>query len=881
MEQRVKELYMMKHDAFSFSNINSSEVQLESIDAVRDRLLNTAFIVSAIFGIIAVAAVLFRNMAIGQQIGMGVYLSGGTFFLAFVIFLFLRRIPYNIKALIISSAWFIGAIIGLFEFGLIGMGIPTLITSCILVTIFLGSRFGLAALVSSIGVIAIIGVGVQLEQIDFKFDMSTYAVNPSSWIFTAICAAFFIGLIVVTLGRLHTALAEAIVALNKRSSELYLTNEQLRGEIIERKKAEEALKESEERLIEAQEMGKIGHWEYDLQSETTTWSDQIYRLYERAPNLGPPHFKEELEIYVPEDRDKIYKEALRILETGESIIIDLRAKLPSGRLAYFCSTFHPTRDEDGHIIKLNGTVQDITERKQAEEELKKSEEKYRELANLLPQVVFEADEKGTLTFVNRYAYDAFGYTEKDFEEGLNAFQMLISKDRDFAWEKMQRTMSGEKSVGTEYTALRQDGGTFPALIYATPIINEGRPVGIRGMIADLTELKRTQAALKESEEKLARLKKMEALGLLAGGVAHDLNNVLAGIVSIPDILLEDLPKDSKVRKPLEIMQDAGKRAAAIVEDLLTVARGVATPKEPLNINDIVREYLNSPEFEKLRHFHPSVTVKTNLDPHLFNTNGSNVHFRKVIMNLVSNASEAIEGSGNVVISTTNRYIDKPLKGYEDVNMGEYVILSVSDDGSGLSPEDLEKIFDPFYSKKIMGKSGTGLGLTVVWNVIQDHNGYIDVISGEGGTTFELYFPITRNEFPEKILATPVKDLKGNGETILVVDDVEKQREISCQMLDVLGYKPFAISSGEDAVEYLKEHTVDLILLDMIMDPGINGRETYERIVKIHPNQKAVIVSGFVETDEVKKAQKLGAGQYLKKPLTLEKIGLAIKEELNK
>jgi len=744
---------MMKNDAFLFSNINSSEVQLESVDAVREQLINTAFIVSAIFGIIAVAAVVFRDMAIGQQIGMGVYLAGGTFFSAFVIFLFLRRIPYNIKAFIISCAWFIGAIIGLFGFGLIGMGIPTLITCCILVTIFLGSRFGLGALASSLGVIAIIGAGVQLEQIDFKFDMSTYAVNPYSWIFAAICSAFFIGLIVATLGRLHTALAEAVFALNKRSSELRLTNEKLKDE--------------------------------------------------------------------------------------------------------------------------------ITERKQAEEELKKSEEKYRQLANLLPQVVFEADEKGTLTFVNRNAYDAFGYTEKDFEEGLNVFQMLISKERDFAWEKMQRTMSGKKSVDTEYTALRKDGSTFPALIYATPNINEGRPVGIRGMIADLTELKCTQDALRESEEKLARLKKMEALGLLAGGVAHDLNNVLAGIVSIPDILLEDLPKDSKLRKPLEMMQDSGNRAAAVVEDLLTIARGVATPKEPLNINGIIREYLNSPEFEKLRHFHPSVTVKTNLDPHLLNTYGSHVHFRKVIMNLVSNASEAIEGRGNVVISTMNRYIDKTFKGYDDVKMGEYVILSVSDDGSGLAPEDLDKIFDPFYSKKVMGRSGTGLGLSVVWNVIQDHNGYIDVISGKGGTTFGLYFPITREESSDKALAINVKDLKGDGETILVVDDVEKQREISCQMLDVLGYKPLAVSSGENAVEYLKEHTVDLILLDMIMDPGINGRETYERIVKIHPNQKAVIVSGFVETDEVKKAQKLGAGQYLKKPLTLEKIGLAIKEELKK
>jgi CheY-like chemotaxis protein len=165
--------------------------------------------------------------------------------------------------------------------------------------------------------------------------------------------------------------------------------------------------------------------------------------------------------------------------------------------------------------------------------------------------------------------------------------------------------------------------------------------------------------------------------------------------------------------------------------------------------------------------------------------------------------------------------------------------------------------------------------------MQDHHGYVDVKSDKNGTTFELYFPITRDEIADKDLSIPIKDYKGDGETILVVDDVESQRDISCKMLDKLGYKTKAVSSGEEAVEYIKENTVDLLLLDMIMDPGINGRETYERIINIHPNQKAIIASGFAETDDVKAAQKLGAGKYIKKPLTLEMIGPAVKEELEK
>ena len=343
----------------------------------------------------------------------------------------------------------------------------------------------------------------------------------------------------------------------------------------------------------------------------------------------------------------------------------------------------------------------------------------------------------------------------------------------------------------------------------------------------------------------------------------------------------DLPEDSKLRKPITTIQESGHRATAIVQDLLTMARGVAATKEPLNLNDLIGDYLNSPEFKKLEHIYPTVEIKTNLDSDLFNVSGSNVHIRKMVMDLVLNAMEAIDGSGNVTISTMNRYIDKPLRGYDNINIGEYVVLAVSDDGSGISSDDLKRIFEPFFTKKVMGRSGTGLGLAVVWNVVQDHKGYIDVTTDENGTTFELYFPITREEISGKDLSIPIKDYKGNGETILVVDDVESQREISCNMLDRLGYKAKAVSSGEEAIEYLKENTIDLLFLDMIMDPGINGRETYERIIEIHPKQKAIIVSGFAETDEVKKTQKLGAGQYIKKPLTLKKIGLAVKKELEK
>ena len=397
----------------------------------------------------------------------------------------------------------------------------------------------------------------------------------------------------------------------------------------------------------------------------------------------------------------------------------------------------------------------------------------------------------------------------------------------------------------------------------------------------MLERKQAEKELQESKEKLVRSKKMESLGLMAGGIAHDLNNILSGIVSYPDLLLMDLSKDSPIRKPVEIIKESGQRAADVVSDLLTVARGVATGKEVMSLNTLVEEYLNSAEYLKLNKMHPSFTMETKLDSDLLNIHCSPTHIKKILMNLVANASDAIEDSGTITISTTNKYLDEPLKGYEDVRTGEYALFTISDDGSGISSKDLERIFEPFYTKKIMGRSGTGLGLAVVWNTVQDHDGYINVKSGDKGTIFELYFPVTRDEVSVTNDDVLFEDYIGHGEKILVVDDENRQREIASELLTKLGYSAEAVSSGVEAVEYLKNNSVDLIVLDMIMPKGMNGRETYGEIIKIHPDQKAIIASGFAETADVKAAQKLGAGKYIKKPYTMEKIGIAVKEELEK
>ncbi len=439
-----------------------------------------------------------------------------------------------------------------------------------------------------------------------------------------------------------------------------------------------------------------------------------------------------------------------------------------------------------------------------------------------------------------------------------------------------------KSYDIEFE-IRQEVGEQTIFIHsiAELVYENGLPIKVLGVIQDVTEQKKAEKERKNLEHQLHRAQKMEALGLLAGGVAHDLNNILSGIVTYPELLLMDLPEDSPLTRPIKTIQESGMRAVDVVADLLTIARGVATGREALNLNTIVTEYLGSPECRELERRHSFVNFKTELDADLLNMSGSPTHIKKALMNLITNASEAIEGSGTVTISSQNRYLDQLLKGYEDVRHGEYVVLSISDDGSGISPEDIERIFEPFYTKKVMGRSGTGLGLAVVWNTVQDHKGYINVKSSERGTVFELYFPVTREKVAAEEEGVPLEDYLGHGEKILVVDDEERQREIAGVLLTKLGYVPEAVESGEEAIEYLKKHPMDLIVLDMVMPKGINGRKTYQEIIKIRPGQKAIIASGYAKTKEVDIAQELGADKYIRKPYTLEKIGVAVKKELEK
>ncbi|MBN2706879.1 MAG: response regulator [Deltaproteobacteria bacterium] len=376
--------------------------------------------------------------------------------------------------------------------------------------------------------------------------------------------------------------------------------------------------------------------------------------------------------------------------------------------------------------------------------------------------------------------------------------------------------------------------------------------------------------------KLRQAQKMEAIGMMAGGVAHDLNNLLTGILTYPDLLLHTLEKESPMRRPLLTIKTSGEKAAAVVADLLTVARGVAAPRAVCDVYTLLDDFFAAPEFARIGELYPGVRWDYPTPGPPLTISCSAVHVGKCLLNLALNAAEAIDDQGQVSFAVFKTDSKLP----EIATAIEYVVIEVRDNGPGIAPADLENIFEPFFTKKTMGRSGTGLGLAVVWNTMQDHGGFANVESSAGSTRFRLFFPKVDREVESALASFSLAALKGSGR-VLIVDDEALQREIVEKSLALLGYQIFSAASGEDALELLARQPVDLVILDMLMAPGINGRETYAEIIKLYPGQKALIVSGYAESDDILATLQMGAGAFLKKPYSLEELGRAVQLAMTK
>lgn len=485
--------------------------------------------------------------------------------------------------------------------------------------------------------------------------------------------------------------------------------------------------------------------------------------------------------------------------------------------------------------------------------------------------LFDRDHNHLL--VNTAYLSIFQYNRDELQQ--KTLLAVMGQDFFYAYlqEPVKRCLNGEQ---VNVTALYSIPGQTQRHwnIHLGPYsVSDDFVLGYTIDIRDVT----AQVAL---ENQLKHAQKMEAIGLLAGGVAHDLNNILSGLVSYPDMLLIDRPENDPMYRPLQTIRKSGERAAAIVSDLLNLARRGVENAQPTSFNTIISEFTNSPEYTAMLRVAHGVKVNLSLDEELLNIMGSPIHLSKCLTNLFNNGLEAMHGGGTLQITTSNCYIEEHELPHTDMTGGDYVVFSISDTGMGMDQEKITHIFEPFYTSKVMGRSGTGLGMTLVWSAVKDHKGHIAVASKPGtGTTFTLYFPATR----KKVIASIEQNLDefiGNGEKILIIDDVEEQRQFASEMLTMLGFTVDTASSGEAAVIKIRNKQYDVLVLDMIMPGGMNGLATYKSILEIRPGQKAIIASGFSNTEDVTEAQALGAGSYVRKPYTVQSLASALRQELH-
>jgi two-component system, cell cycle sensor histidine kinase and response regulator CckA len=647
-------------------------------------------------------------------------------------------------------------------------------------------------------------------------------------------------------------------------------------DITERKQAEGELRESHSMLTRTEQIANVGSWEWDIEADRVYWSNELFRIFRRDPAIGAPSFAEHSDIYVAEDMDRLRGAVEKCLFNGLPYELELRAIRSDGMIRQCMARGQAKYDGKGSIIRLVGSLQDITERKQAEEQLRKSEEQFRNLYDEAPVGYFEYDLQGNITRMNQRYLKMLGYTAEEML-GQPCWKFIAD---EFAREQILAKLDGVRppAVGLERIYRRKDGTTFPVLFEDRLLLDEeGHIKGIRTTIHDITERKDAEEEREKLQAQLTQAQKMESVGRLAGGVAHDFNNMLGVIFGHTEMALEDVDPAAPLYASLQAIQHAAERSAALTRQLLAFARKQTVAPKVINLNETVAGMLNmlrrliGEDIDLLwcpGEDLPSVKI----DP---------AQIDQLLANLCVNARDAIEGVGKITIETDRKTFDAAYcADHIGFLPGEYLLLTVSDDGCGMDQVVLNQIFEPFFTTKEQGK-GTGLGLASVFGMVKQNNGYINVYSEPGqGTTFKIYLPAFASKSAWVAEKEQELSTEHGHETVLLVEDEPAILKMTTMMLIRLGYTVVAAATPGEAIRLALEYRgqIDLLMTDVVM-PEMNGRELAGNLLSHYPDLKRLFMSGYT-ADVIAHHGVLDEGvHFIQKPFSMKDLGGKLRETL--
>jgi PAS domain S-box-containing protein len=513
------------------------------------------------------------------------------------------------------------------------------------------------------------------------------------------------------------------------------------------------------------------------------------------------------------------------------------------------------------------SLMDITDRKKAEEALRQSEERFRDMARLMPETVYETDETGEITFANEAAFEKFQYSPEDLDSAVSLQELVASEERQRASEHFRRVMNGERIGLTEYLARRKDGTTFPVLVHTAVITNNGTPSGTRGFAVDISDKKIL-------EQQLMRAQKMEAIGTLAGGIAHDFNNLLMGVLGNVSLMLLDMERTHPFHDRLKNIEEYVHRGSELTRQFLGFARGGKYEVKTTHLGDFIHK-----SAEMFGRTKKEIAIHERVQDGLWPVDVDRSQMEQVMLNLYVNAWQAMPGGGDLYLSTENVELGSEDVAPFGVRTGRYVKVSVADTGVGIDESIKARIFEPFFTTKGKGR-GTGLGLASVYGIIKNHKGFITVDSRKGaGATFTLYLPASAGVVEEDRL--PSGDIQTGRETVLLVDDEEMVLEVGSEILKKLGYRVVTASGGRAAIEAFNSDrdSIALVVLDMIM-PDLGGRETFEALKKIDPGVKVLLSSGYSLGGQAGEIMESGCSGFIQKPFSIKDLAEKIREILD-